>query len=340
MRRDRPASTTAAVAAPAKGYSHASISTSASTMHVSALLNTCEMLVQRGYQILSVLDNARLMETITRIIRECQERTGWVRFAPLPLQAAFAFDGSLVPEVAAHAEGWTFEDRGPAIVAEVPHPSERVRFTSLHARSDLKGSEHLWVYFDHKSAAQADSIKARATSVSIENTRTLTNEILVAEQEDEEPRPHRILFLTAKGVTASAAEPLKDIGVEVESWKFTELVRNPSRHILWSHISAVDNYWDETIRVDLGKGVFVPGRGPLEPMTRLRVDPLDLPVIRIDDKVSRFYGLVEGSVVCRIAMAGFSQGFFQMRRVPMPYVDEHRRFLRARARKHQATEST
>jgi hypothetical protein len=308
-----------------------------SNVHVCALLTACEMLVQRGYQLVSVLDNPVITQKINRILRDASlSSSSWVRFAPLPPEAhreLFA----LSHEVAVAAEGWAFEERGPALIAEVPHPSDRIAFTCVHARKDLGGSEHLWVYYEHKVAGPCDSTKVRATSVSIENTRTLAHEILTAEQEDDEPRPHRVMFLTAKGVTASAAEPLKEIGIEVETWKFLELIRNPSRHILWTHVVVLTNDWDEDINSDLRKGLFRPGRGPVDPMTRLRIDPLDLPVIRTTDKVTRFYGLLEGAVVCRIAIPGFSQGFFQLRRVPVPCVDEHRVFLRDRMRLRQAT---
>lgn len=273
----------------------------------SVLRNVCEMLLQRGYEIQSVLDEHFNVKPKD--------------FMPCRHEVFHVID-EFVSRRRAECDGWDFRSSGPAVVAEVPPASERCTGSMLGARKDLRGSEQLHVYF---SASTGQS-----TSVSVDDARSLAGDILRKEHEaeDPEPRPHRVMFVTPRGTTASASEPLLDLGVEVETWKFTQLLRNPSRHMLWTHFVVLVDDWSTQINADVTGGIFLPGRGPVDPMTRYRVDPLDLPVVLPDDVAVRFYGLASGMVVCRVALAGFAQGFFQLRRVPDFAIDRHREFLR------------
>lgn len=288
----------AASSSPA--FPHVSIAT-------SVLRNVCEMLLQRGYEIQSVLDEHFHVQP--KDFMPCR-------------QEVFHVIDEFVSRRRVECDGWDFRASGPAVVAEAPPAGERCAGSMLGARKDLRGCEQLHVYFSASTGA--------SSSVSVDDARSLAGDILRKEHEadDPEPRPHRIMFVTPKGTTASASEPLLDFGIEVETWKFAELLRNPSRHMMWTHFAVVVDDWSSQIRQDVATGTFLPGRGPTDPMTRYRVDPLDLPIVLLDDIASRFYGLASGTVVCRMALAGFAQGFFQLRRVPDPAIDRHREFLR------------
>jgi hypothetical protein len=277
-----------------------------------AVLSTvCELLLQRGYEIQTVLDEQCSLTS-----------TGFMPPTPDVATRIRTFLNHRLAE----CESWDFRKSGPAIVAEVPPQEARKPGTMLAARADLKGSEQLHVYFGVDPPRE----KSRTTSVSVDDTRTLVHEIIDNEQSPDrgDPRPHRIFFATCRGMTAAASEPILAAGIEVESWKFQELVRNPTRHILWSHAVTVQDDWTRQILQDVVQGRFVVGRGPVDPMSHFRTDPLDLPVILATDKLTRAYGLTPGAVICRIALPGFAQGFFQLRRVPDSALDRQRTFIR------------